>query len=506
MKRTLAWLLSLLILLPLIAACGTDTSQTATTTTASGDVGESTSSPSPETAETTAAIDSPYDEKGYLLDDLPDDLAFGGKTVTMLVWEDVENPEFEIKEQTGDMVNDAIYLRNQTVEERLGVTLEFIGTPGNYGNQASFLAKAQSYQLSGEPLDIMAAYSLTATSLVANHLTYDLADLKYLDFEKPWWPAKLVEEATIGDSVYFCAGDLSTNMLHKMHAVFVNKDILATNGTQMDDLYRETLDGKWTIDRMIELTKDVHADLNNNGKEDNTDAFGMVLCDNYFDVFFYGSGLRTIERDASGTPILSSSFGSEKTVELADKIGNYFANNAGAHFVTDFTEGRFMMNGNTMMIISRVDAAYKNLHTVENLDYGILPVPKYDATQKEYIGCLAFPCTLYTVSLSSTDPEMAGAVLECMGSEGYRQLTPALFEATMKLKYANDEMTSQVYDMIRSSVSFDLGRMFASSFNNNTYSIFRSACSSNSGAFMSQFTASKRVMEKQLSTLLEKIK
>ncbi len=495
--RTLAAALAALLACASLAACAGDSTPADTTAPPS----DTTAAP----AVTEPVTESPYDEAGFLKDDLPADLSFGGKEISFLVWEDVENPEFEVEAINGEIVNDAIYNRNRTVEERLDVKLVFDETPGNYANQKAFLSRAQNITLSGQPLDIMAAYSLTATSLVANGITRNLADLKYLDFSKPWWPDKLVEEATIGNNIYFCSGDLSTNNLHKMHAVFFDKETTAAHGIDTDDLYREALEGKWTVDRMIELTAEVYTDVNNNGMEDASDSYGMVLCDNYFDVFFYGSGLRTVERDSTGTPVISPSFGSEKTAALVDKIGGYFANNPGAYFVTNFTEGRFMMNRCAMMIITRVDVASKNLRSVEGLEYGILPVPKHDEAQEGYIGCLAFPCTLYTVSKSSADAEMAGAVLECMGSEGYRQLTPALFETTMKIKYASDELAAEVYDIIRASVSFDLGRMFASSLNNFTYTTFRNSCNANNGTFTSLYTSTKPMMDKLLAKLVRDI-
>lgn len=95
---------------------------------------------------------------------------------------------------------------------------------------------------------------------------------------------------------------------------------------------------------------------------------------------------------------------------------------------------------------------------------------------------------------------MVGAVLEAMGSEGYRQITPVLFEATMKTRYASDGKIANVYDTIRSSVTFDLGRIFYSSLG-EVNNIFRQACSGNTGSYMAS-ASSKR---KPLQTLLDKL-
>lgn len=492
MKKVFSVLLLMTLLMTSLLACGQNGQKDTGTTTKADAANTSSSLTTTSEAVTTT-------EPAKALD-------FDGSEVTLLVWSDVENPEFEVESATGDLINDAIYERNRSVEDRLNVKLKFLETPGNFGNQQNFMSQAQNMILSGTSLDIMAAYSLTAAGLVANNLTYKLNDLEYLDFSKPWWPDRLVNEATIKGNIYFCAGDLSTNMLHKMHAIFFDKGMCRDNGIQPDDLYSSVFNGTWTMDQLFEITANVYQDLNADGVKDRNDKFGLYICDNYFDVFFYASDLRTVDRKDDGSPVISESFGSEKAINLADKVGKFFADSMGAFFITDFTEARKMMQRESMMIISRCDVAYKFLRTTEGLDYGVLPIPKYDETQAEYVSCLAFPCTLYTVSYSAQDPQMVGAVLEALGSEGYRSITPALFETTMKLKYANDDVTSQVYDIIRTSVSFDLGRMCASSLNNLTYTLFRTACSKNSGSFATTFKANKVVMQKLLESMVAAIR
>lgn len=444
------------------------------------------------------------DPNGFLIDDLPQDLHFGNADVNFLVWSDVENPEFDITEATGDTVNDAIYYRNLRVEERLGVNLVFDAVPGNYNNQKKFVSTAEARLMSGEPLDIMAAYSLTAAGLVAQNLTYKLNTLDYLDFDQPWWPERLVTESQIKGNIYLCSGDISTNMLHKMHAVFFDKTMCENYGYSADDLYTDALNGTWTLDDLFTMTCNIYEDLNNNDQKDKDDKYGLFICDNYFDAFFYSGGLRIVDRDADGTPKISDMYGSEKSIDLANRLGSFFADQRGAFFVTNFTEGIQMANGKAMMIVSRCDIASKRLRLADNLDYGVLPVPKYDEKQENYVSCLAFPCTLYAAAYSLDDPAMVGAVLEAMGSEGYRQITPALFETTMKLKYSSDDQASRVYDIIRESVTFDLGRIFHASLN-NVSAIFRNACSQNTGSFASTSKANQAMLNKMLKNLIDKI-
>ena len=60
-----------------------------------------------------------------LIDDLPKDLNFGGETINVLYRDDVVN-SFYVSEQTGDIVDDAVYNSNHAVEERLDVKLNMI--------------------------------------------------------------------------------------------------------------------------------------------------------------------------------------------------------------------------------------------------------------------------------------------------------------------------------------------------------------------------------------------
>lgn len=497
LSRITAISLCLFMLVTSLIACAKpDSGNTGDTTTAATD----STVPTPETSSNT-------DENGFLLDDLSPDLNFGNSTVRFLVWSDVENNEFEIAEQSDNAVDNAIYLRNKTVERRLGVTFEFEAIPGNYGNQRNFISTAQTRISAGSSYapHIMAAYSLTSAGLVANGLTYKLNELENLDFSKPWWPDRLLTESMINGNYYLCSGDISTNMLHKMHAIFFNKDMTANNGHTADSLYDKALAGDWTLDDLFSMTADVYEDRNNSGTKDRGDLFGLYICDNYFDVFYYASDLIIVDRDADGTPKISDDFTSEKAVNLADKVGSFFANRNGAFFITDFTESAYMSDGNAMMIISRCDVALKKLRFSDNLDYGVLPVPKYDKDQKDYVSCLAFPCSLYVASKSiGDDAAMVGAVLEAMGSEGYRKITPVLFEATMKTRYASDGKIANVYDIIRSSVTFDLGRIFYSSLG-EVNNIFRKACSGNTGSYMANASANRKSLQTMLNKLIADI-
>jgi hypothetical protein len=101
--------------------------------------------------ETTAAAETEnVDANGYLKDNLPADLKFSGEEFTTLYWSDREHEEFFVEGMTGEIVNDALYTRNQQVEDRLGITLKYVGTAGNGSNIANFTNKLSASVQAGD--------------------------------------------------------------------------------------------------------------------------------------------------------------------------------------------------------------------------------------------------------------------------------------------------------------------------------------------------------------------
>ena len=133
MNKSMKRLAALLILSGLaasIASCGSD---------------------SPEPIESTA--DAPTEttaapEKAF--PSLPDDLKFSGETINILIREDsgtnsvLWKNEFDVEAQTGDVVNDAVWKRNQTVSEFLDLKINYEKIPGAWNDKDDFLSTVRT--------------------------------------------------------------------------------------------------------------------------------------------------------------------------------------------------------------------------------------------------------------------------------------------------------------------------------------------------------------------------
>ncbi len=465
--KIISLLCALVMLLSLFAACA----ETGNVTETTADTAASTE---PSAQEPEVTKDPNYDDNGYLKSKLPEDLNYKGEEVSILVWEDVERPEFEVLEsETGlDIVVDAIYERNMATEEKLGVKLVWHEQPGDSNDLKAFVSYVQNCHAAGTYYDVIATYSRTAASLSANGLLTDLNTVEnsYLDFDMPWWPEAMLKTCSMKDSLFFVSGDVSTNLLHMMYAIYYNMDML--KALNLDDPVPMVDTKTWTIDKLIEMTAETYQDSDQSGNASDDDIFGFTS--NYFhlEAFYSGSGMMLLEPATDDKVLkISDDYLSQKTIDLVDKLsawfdqGDTYINPPNGNLKNDlvFAEGRALFTQNRVYI---ADARYGGGKLRQaDWEYGILPNPLYDEAQEDYITLLGNPFTLWCIMADAADPSMSTAVIECMASEAYRKTTPALFESNMKYRYtpdlANKGNGTRMFDIIHACISFDLGRMFA---------------------------------------------
>lgn len=438
----------------------------------------------------------------YVPDDLPAELRYDGVTAAIFGWSGPSAKEFYTEELNGELVNDAIYHRNITVEDRLGLKLAYKLEPGAYEQQGTWVKSIENSVRAGDQAyDVAAGYSMAGATLAYDHMLLDLADQPYLSFDKPWWPRSLMDEATCGGKLYFCSGDISTYMIYYMYALYFNKQLIENHG--LENPYPLVQEGKWTLDKMLSMASGVYEDINGDGKKDDGDRFGLIVHATYVDPFFFAVGLRTTEKTADDIPVISSSFGGEKTHWLLNTLVDYFNTNDG--ILVTGNDG-YTVNANLFMESRALFSVNEFLYAAvkvrdADVDYGILPIPKYDEEQREYSTVMSFPYSLYGIPADAKDPAMSAALLECLASESYRTVTPALFETGMKVKYATDNETAQMFDIIRSSVVFDFGRVFTYSMSGMTYGLFRDAVATKKNNWISIYEKN----EKKLTAALEKV-
>lgn len=489
--RLLAALLVFLMLASVLTACAENGKGNGTENTTAG--ADNPTNPAEETK-------SLYDENGYLLDAIPADINLGDKTLTILYWDDVSNHEFPIFESNGETVDEAILAANVKTEERLHVHLEYLGTPGNNDHASNYVNRVDASQKGGDPYDIYASYSKTLGSVALKGYCQNLLDYNdKIDLEKPWWPEKLTAEATIKNKLYFCTGDLSTNLLYQMYVLFFNKALIENfNLDQPYDLVRANT---WTYEKFFEMA----SDLTSPGSPDM--VYGLTTSSNVlFDPFFFGADLHTTERGADGIPIISPSWSGDTAINVVNEVWTFLHNGSCTWSNTNvygLGGNDVFKQGHALFIVQTTRYASSYLGDVD-FDYGVVPIPKYRAEQAGFSTCIGFPFTLYAIAVGAPEADAAAWTLECLGSYGHRIITPALYDISMKERYARDADAAQMYDIVRAGASFDLGRLFADDFGKYTYSLFRNAVSGDAKpSYATSFKGASPILQKSMENLIK---
>ena len=503
-KALALFLLVMMILSAVACSTPNDGEETTADTTASSQ--ETTGSNNEGSGETESDTSKetlyPVDKDGYQLDSLPETMNLN-EEVCILFWSDVEMTEFEVEEATGHNVDDQVYWRNTDTEARLGIKFKWIGTPGNNNNRNSYADfLGASLEAGDRSYDIMSSYSRTTGICAAKGYLADLAaiDDSYIDLEKPWWPSSLIDTVTIGDSMFFVSGDISTNTLHFMYGVFCNQNIRENNLLENPvDLVKNH---EWTLEKMMQLSDGIYADTDADGTKSSGDTFGFCSVWYGYDAFFTGSGLLALETDEEEGLILSPSYYGEKSYALVELLQKFTATQDCLvidSFETPFVEER------SLFVVNRMYYADRKLKQV-SFKYSIVPVPMYDTDQESYITVVGNPFSLWGIVGNTTAEEQRTytAVLECLASYGYRKTTPAIFEVNYQSKYSETDDDSLMFNYIRDGVCYDLGRIFYKDLLGMCLPDVFTVCATTPGdSWSSVIAANKRNVSKRIEKLVE---
>lgn len=91
-------------------------------------------------------------------------------------------------------------------------------------------------------------------------------------------------------------------------------------------------------------------------------------------------------------------------------------------------------------------------------DFGILPLPKYDEQQENYI-TMAYPFVTAIPALVK-DPDMSSVVLEALNRLSYLDVFPVYKEIVLQRKLARDNESAEIVDIIGQNVLCDFGTIF----------------------------------------------
>ena len=362
--------------------------------------------------------------------------------------------QFVAEAYTGELLGDAIYERNITVANDFDVTYQYhTGTVDQINNDLRL-------QVSGglDEFDLYESHLASFSACAQNGYCYNMASVDTLNLDAEWWDQACVENLSIDGKTYMITGDINPKTMLTSSCMVVNKKLLENQKKNVNDLYELADNGDWTLDALYEYSKDVTMDLDGddaiNFKDDLYGFVGWSADASY--ALFYGAGGRFVTV-TDGTPELSYSV--ENITNIFEKIYKVVVAQQG-YYAVDPAESSEPYN---VFIAGRALFSDVNLRKLDSMGitemsdpYGILPCPKYDVNQPEYLGFINGSVPMVMVANNNKDIDFVGHILDAMAAFNYDKVTPILFEVSTKLQAAQDPDSAAMVDYIIRNHIYDL--------------------------------------------------
>jgi len=366
-------------------------------------------------------------------------------------------------------VSEAIYQRNLAVEEKYETKLNFIPTPGDWGNQDNFRNAITNSVLANDgAYDFVAGYQAIIVHNVAAGDFLDLNTLPYLELHNPWWTQKGIDALTVNNRCYIATGDITVSMLEYLYCMYYNKTLAANQ--KVGDLYALVDAGQWTHDKLAEISAETSEDVDGDGSMTEADRFAIISGGDMLRQYLVAYNTPVMSQDASGKPALV--WNNERTISAVEKLVSFFGQNDEAFINSNRGTLATMFMNNQTLFMQGLFGQAAALRDMES-DFGILPYPKFDEAQPDYLTSTNNNVSMICVPKTCEDPENTALIIEAMCRESTDTVSAAFYDVAMKSKYTRDEDTLRMIDLIRGSLSFDFGWVNSVVLNlGNSYQMF----------------------------------
>jgi hypothetical protein len=450
-KRLILILLTILCITALLASCRNDNA-------ADIDSGGGKNENETDTLEAEAAVDT-LEARKSVSDNVPD-LDFGGAEFRIVV-QTFDRETMIAEEETGDTISDAVYARNNAIEDRFNVKISVYDDTYDkinaYAEQA-ILANENAFEL-------FCGQAVATSSLVIKNYMMPWQEVKYVDFSREWWSQSTVDDLTVKDKTFVAIGDLALTAMSKTYCMYFDK--VKAADYDLPDIYSIVDEGKWTLETMTNLTKDIYTDINGDGAKDTEDYFGFATDPNSNLVaYLWAFDNPVMHKNADGIPELAIK--TEKINSICEKLYELLFNTQGAYSDYKYV-GRhgysaelgidFFKAGKALFANSTIGASISELRDFEN-DYGIIPYPKFDENQERYLTMSDGSHSVMAVAATAQNTDMIGAVTEALCAESWKTVHPAYYDVALKVKEARDEQSIAMLDMIVAGRIYDFGYIY----------------------------------------------
>ena len=356
--------------------------------------------------------------------------------------------DFYADENSSDKLSLAVLERNLACEEYLGIEINLIRKPGAWNS--GLPNEIHDLILEGACTYDMVAMGLN-TGIIGGYIDIykNIIQMDSLQLEHAWWVQDLIDQVSINNQLYFLTGDACISTYTYIGCIFANLKVAEDFNLDVD-FYEIVKSGNWTMDEFFNLFKKVEKDNNGNGKIDyDTDVYGWCNFNTGVRMMWSSANVNLIVQKEDGTFAPVKNLDS-RTLDFISKIkGAYddprstYINSDTAKVVDTFVHDRVLFVSWYLYLAESFKA-----NDMES-PYAILPLPKYDGEQKDYISTNASGYNALFFPKTVTNETMSAQVAEYMGWYGKETVVPEYYDHTLKYRQNDVEQNIEMLDLIR---------------------------------------------------------
>lgn len=356
-------------------------------------------------------------------------------------------------ELNGDMLNDAVFTRNKTVEEALNIVL----TVEDRDDGGLETGLRQAVVSGSQDVDVLFPRFYNMPTFVNNGYLLDLSTVDYRNPDAPWWNTYANETLTVFGKQFGLVSDITYQDKVCTIVTYFNQQMAADY--QLGNLYETVINDEWTLDNLLAMGEAVSSDLNSDGAYDIADAYPLSCQNDAVYYLLHGGGIRFCENDADGNIVLSLT--SEQAVSSLQKIYEIMGNSQmffnRQTFGVSLHDAVNMFCENRVMFLMRPIQSLFLMRDME-ADFGILPVPKLIAGQIDYGSSVnPYAATFMCFPKTVADSERNAVVTEMMALESHYTVIDPLYENILGSKLLRDDDASTMLDIVFDTVLYDIG-------------------------------------------------
>ncbi len=425
---------------------------------------------SPDTAESdTAAVESAEETETVEESWQYPDVNYEGGEFRILNLDQLWNMfiRIDVDDLNGEVMNDAVYNRNRTVEDRLNCKIVekcLENDAGNTITRVTDLAQ-QSIMANDNEYDVMYLPINKNTSLITEGYLLDLMEMPELHLDETWWDQDIIDTTTLDGKLYFVSGSANFMGFDSMWCLFFNEDMMEEYS--LDKPYDTVLEGKWTLDKLTEYCTAV-ANLNGDEKftwnKNGHAVWGISAHLHAPDKFYFSAGIRSTTVNNDGT--IDFTLASDRFYSVIDKLAVLMNSSTGLTLKAHTDDFNADLGGYVYAFTTRrslfMTAELKTALLMRDMEdtFGIVPFPKYDEAQENYQTNLMIDLFYMTIPTTNTCLSQTATIAEVLTHDSYEKVVPVYYQNVVEHKGLRNEESIEMLEIMRANRGVDLGVIF----------------------------------------------